>query len=122
MYLVIIFLTLISSLTVGFFGRFFGFYGSAMLATSCLILAFLVSVFIFYEVAFVGCFSYVKLIPWMSSETLNADWGFMFDSLTAAMRCVVTFISCFVHLCSTEHMSHDPHLPCLLYTSDAADE
>jgi len=111
MYLVIIFLTLISSLTVGFFGRFFGFYGSAMLATSCLILAFLVSVFIFYEVAFVGCFSYIKLIPWMSSETLNVDWGFMFDSLTAVMCCVVTFISCLVHLYSTEYMSHDPHLP-----------
>lgn len=111
MYLTIVFLTLISSLTVGFFGRFFGFYGSAMIATSCLILAFFVSVFIFYEVAFVGCFSYVKLISWMSSETLNVDWGFMFDSLTAVMCCVVTFISCLVHLYSTEYMSHDPHLP-----------
>jgi len=111
MYLTIIFLTLISALTVGFFGRFFGFYGSAMIATSCLIVAFFVSLFIFYEVALVGCASYVKLVPWISSETLNFDWGFMFDSLTAVMCCVVTFISCLVHLYSTEYMSHDPHLP-----------
>ena len=111
MYSIIVFLTLISSLTVGFFGRFLGFYGSALLATSCLILAFFVSVFIFYEVAFLGCFSYIKLVSWMSSETLNVDWGFMFDSLTAVMCCVVTFISCLVHLYSTEYMSHDPHLP-----------
>ena len=27
------------------------------------------------------------------------------------MCCVVTFISCLVNLYSTEHMSHDPHLP-----------
>jgi NADH:ubiquinone oxidoreductase subunit 5 (subunit L)/multisubunit Na+/H+ antiporter MnhA subunit len=35
----------------------------------------------------------------------------MFDSLTAVMCAVVTFISCLVHLYSTEYMSHDPHLP-----------
>jgi proton-translocating NADH-quinone oxidoreductase chain L len=110
-YLTLIFLTLISSLTVGFLGRFFGFYGAAVLSTSCLILAFLVSMFIFYEVAFLGCFSYINLVSWISSDILNVDWGFMFDSLTAVMCCVVTFISCLVHLYSTEYMSHDPHLP-----------
>jgi proton-translocating NADH-quinone oxidoreductase chain L len=111
MYLTIIFLTLISSLTVGFFGRWLGFNGSAILATSCVILAFFVSTFIFYEVAIIGCNSYIKLASWISSETLNVDWGFMFDSLTAVMCIVVTFISCLVHLYSTEYMSHDPHLP-----------
>ena len=111
MYLTIIFLTLISSLIVGLSGRFFGFHGSAILSTSCLILAFIVSTFIFYEVAFIGCFSYINFTSWISSETLNIDWGFMFDSLTAIMCCVVTFISCLVHLYSTEYMSHDPHLP-----------
>ena len=111
MYLVIIFLTFISSLTVGFFGRFFGFYGSGMLATSCLVAAFLISIFIFYEVALIGCCSYIKLVSWINSEILNVDWGFMFDSITAVMCCVVTFISCLVHLYSIEYMSHDPHLP-----------
>jgi NADH:ubiquinone oxidoreductase subunit 5 (subunit L)/multisubunit Na+/H+ antiporter MnhA subunit len=103
MYLTIVFLTLISSLTVGFFGRFFGFYGAALLSSSCLIITFFVSMFIFYEVAFLGCFSYIKLISWVSSEALNVDWGFMFDSLTAVMCCVVTFISCLVHFYSTEY-------------------
>ena len=111
MYLTLVFLTFVSSMTVGFFGRFFGFYGAGLLATSCLILAFFISIFIFYEVALVGCFSYIKLVSWMSSETLNVDWGFMFDSISAVMCCVVTFISCLVHLYSTEYMSHDPHLP-----------
>jgi len=110
-YLVLVFLTFISSFTVGFFGRIFGFYGSAMLSTSCLVLAFFISTIIFYEVGFIGCFSFIKLVPWMNSETLNIDWGFMFDSLTAVMCCVVTFISCLVHLYSTEYMGHDPHLP-----------
>ena len=83
LYLSIVFLTLISSLSVGFFGRFLGFYGAAIFSTSCLVLAFLVSLFIFYEVAFVGCFSYINCNLWISSEVLNVDWGFMFDSFTS---------------------------------------
>lgn len=35
----------------------------------------------------------------------------MFDSLTASMCVVVTFISFLVHFYSIEYMSHDPHLP-----------
>ena len=111
MYLSIIFFTLISSFSVGFFGRFLGFQGAAILSTSCLVLAFLVSLLIFYEVALIGCFSYINCSSWISSGVLNVDWGFMFDSITSVMCCVVTFISCLVHLYSTEYMSHDPHLP-----------
>ncbi len=111
MYLMVVFLSFISFLTVGFFGRFLGFYGSSILSTSCLVISFLLSVFCFYEVSLMGCASYIKVAPWVSSEVLNVDWGFMFDSLTVVMCCVVTFISCLVHLYSTEYMSHDPHLP-----------
>jgi proton-translocating NADH-quinone oxidoreductase chain L len=111
MYLLIVFLSLIGSCFAGLFGRHLGFYGSAMLTTSCLFMSFLISLFVFYEVALVGCFVYVKLTTWISSEVLHVDWGFMFDSLTALMCCVVTFISFLVHLYSTEYMSHDPHLP-----------
>jgi len=49
-------------------------------------------------------------MPWMNSELLNVDWGFLFDSLTVTMCCIVTFVSSLVHLYSTEYMSHDPHL------------
>lgn len=111
MYLLIVFLSLIGSCIAGLFGRHLGFYGSAMLTTSCLFISFLISLFVFYEVALIGCFVYVKLTTWISSEVLHVDWGFMFDSLTALMCCVVTFISFLVHLYSTEYMSHDPHLP-----------
>lgn len=111
MYLLIVFLSLTGSCIAGLFGRHLGFYGSAMLTTSCLFVSFLISLFVFYEVALVGCFVYIKLTTWISSEVLHVDWGFMFDSLTALMCCVVTFISFLVHLYSTEYMSHDPHLP-----------
>lgn len=111
MYLLIVFLPFISAFSAGLFGRYFGFFGSAILTTSCLFVAFIISLFLFYEVALAGCFSYVKLTSWMVSESLNVDWGFLFDSLTVCMCLIVTFISFLVHLYSTEYMSHDPHLP-----------
>ena len=110
MYLLIVFLPLIGSISAGLFGRKIGPYGSSILTTTCLILTFFCSFFAFYEVALLGCPVYIKLIPWIDSEVLNIDWGFMFDSLTVVMCCVVTFVSSLVHLYSTEYMSHDPHL------------
>ncbi len=110
MYLLIIFLPLVSSLTAGLFGRKLGHHGSCFIAISCLVSCFLTSCFAFYEVGLVGCCVYFKLTGWIDSEVLNIDWGFMFDSLTVTMCCVVTFVSTLVHLYSTEYMSHDPHL------------
>jgi len=110
MYLIILLLPFLGSISAGLFGRKLGSNGSAILTTTCLILTFLCSFFAFYEVALLGCCVYIKLITWIDSEVLNVDWGFMFDSLTAVMCVVVTFVSSLVHLYSTEYMSHDPHL------------
>jgi NADH-ubiquinone oxidoreductase chain 5 len=111
MYLLLIFLSVIGSCLAGLFGRYLGSLGSAFVTTSCLFISFLISLFVFYEVSLVGCFVYIKLGTWISSEVMHVDWGFMFDSLTATMCVVVTFISFLVHLYSIEYMSHDPHLP-----------
>lgn len=111
MYLIIIFLPLISSLTSGLFGRFLGPKGASLITVSCLFFTCLISFFSFYEVGLCKSSVYINFLPWIDSELLNVDWGFMFDSLTVTMCCVVTFVSFLVHLYSTEYMSHDPHLP-----------
>ena len=111
MYLLLVFLSIIGSCLSGLFGRYLGSSGSALITTSSLFISFLISLLAFYEVALVGCPVYIKLTTWMSSEVLNVDWGFMFDSLTVTMCVIVTFISFLVHLYSIEYMSHDPHLP-----------
>lgn len=110
MYLLLIFLPFISSISAGLFGLFLGSKGSAVLTVSCIFVSFIISVLVFYEVALMNCSTYIKLTTWISSEVFNVNWGFMFDSLTASMCILVTFISFLVHLYSTEYMSHDPHL------------
>ena len=111
MYLNIVFLPLFGSALSGLFGRYLGPWGSGIITTSCIVTSLFISFFAFYEVGFLASPCYIKFLPWFNLEFFNADWGFMFDSLTVIMLIVVTFISSLVHLYSTEYMSHDPHLP-----------
>lgn len=111
MYLTLVFLPLFGSIAAGFFGSFLGSFGSGILTILCLGLTFLLSCFAFYEIGLAGSPCYIKLMCWFDSELFSFDWGFQFDSLTAIMLIVVSFISFLVHLYSTEYMSHDPHLP-----------
>ena len=111
MYLLIIMLPFFGSFVAGVFGRHLASSGCTFLTVFCLFLSFLCSFLGFYEVALLECFSYVNLISWIDSELLNVDWGFLFDTLTLMMCCVVTFISTLVHVYSIEYMLTDPHLP-----------
>ena len=110
MYLILIFLPLIGSLVAGLFGRTLGPKGSSIVTVTCLFITLLTSFFSFYEVALNGSPVYIKFLTWINSEMLNVDWGFLFDSLTVVMCCVVNFVSFLVHLYSTEYMANDPHL------------
>ena len=106
MLILIVFLPLFGFLSGSLFGRFLGF-GSCVITTSSIILSFLLSIVLFYDVAKVG--------TWIASDSININWCFLFDSLTCVMLLVVTFISSLVHLYSSEYMEHDPHLPKFMY-------
>nr|QWK44660.1 NADH dehydrogenase subunit 5 [Lessonia spicata] len=111
MYLNIVFLPLLGSLVVGFFGRFLGGRGSGLVTISCIGFSFFLSGLAFYEVGLNGSSTYLYLMPWLDSDSFHVDWAFCFDSLTVVMLVVVTFISTLVHVYSTEYMGGDPHLP-----------
>ena len=111
MYLLIVFLPLIGAFIAGFFGRFLGKQGSILITTSLVSLSALFSFFAFYEVVICHSVCSFKLFTWMESNSLIVSWGFLFDSLTATMLVVVTFVSSLVHLYSASYMAEDPHLP-----------
>ena len=111
MYLLILVFPLLGSLITGFGGRWLGYYGASILSTTCVVIAMLLSIMAFYEVGLSGTVCYVSLASWISSETLNLKWGFLFDSLTVTMLVVITSISSLVHIYSISYMEHDPHFP-----------
>nr|AEN56118.1 NADH dehydrogenase subunit 5 [Cucumis melo subsp. melo] len=111
MYLLIVFLPLLGSGVAGFFGRFLGSEGTAIITTTCVSFSSLFSFLAFYEVALGASACYLRISPWISSEMFDASWGFLFDSPTVVMLIVVTSISSLVHLYSISYMEEDPHSP-----------
>lgn len=111
MYLLLILLPLLGSVSAGLFGRFLGSKGSVVITVTFLLSTFLLSVLAFYEVALSGSNCSVKVIDWFSCEMFDTDWGFYFDSLTVVMLIVITSVSTLVHIYSFSYMSSDPHLP-----------
>ncbi len=111
MYLSIIFLPLLGAFTAGFFGRYIGKHGAIIVTTASVFLSSIFSFIVFYEVVLCHSVCTFKLFTWMESNSLLVSWGFLFDSLTATMLIVVTFISSLVHLYSSSYMEEDPHVP-----------
>lgn len=110
MYFLLVILPLFGALTCLIFGRFLGKQGASILTTFLIFFAFLISLFIFYEVAFLNSPCFFNAYIWMDSELFTPHWGFFFDTLTSVMLIVITSISTLVHLYSTSYMSEDPHI------------
>jgi NADH-ubiquinone oxidoreductase chain 5 len=109
MYLFIILLPFLGSCTAGLLGRHLGFYGSSLMTTICIFLSCIFSLIGFYDIGLLNSSVYLKLKNWLECEALNVAWGFLFDSLSITLCCVITFVSTLVHFYSIEYMSQDPH-------------
>lgn len=95
--------------------RFIGHRGSTILAIICMLIAFLSSVVVYYEVVFMGCAVSVDVFgTWFSAGTFTANWSFNFDVLTANMLFTVTGVSLAVHMYACDYMRNDPHLSLFL--------
>lgn len=110
MYLLIIFLPLIGSLTAGLFGNKISPYGATRITSFCIFLTCIFSYICFLDVALSHSPVYLELVPWMNSGIFDISWGFMFDTLTVLMLVVVTTVSTIVHCYSIGYMESDPHI------------
>ena len=91
--------------------RFIGHRGSAIMSVLLLGLAFISSLFIWYEVNLGSCEVYISLFgTWFSVGSFNVDWSVYIDLYTAHMLLTVTSVSCAVHCYALVYMRADPHL------------
>ena len=110
MYLAIIILPLLASISSGFFGRKIGVSGAQLISTSCIMITTLLAAITFFEVGLNNTPVSLLIFKWIDSESLNVFWAFNFDSLTVSMLIPVLVVSSLVHLYSIGYMSHDPWL------------
>jgi Proton-conducting membrane transporter/NADH-Ubiquinone oxidoreductase (complex I), chain 5 N-terminus/LAGLIDADG endonuclease len=109
MYLTLILLPLLGSLSSGFLGRKIGVSGSHWISCSSILLTTMLAIIAFFEVGINNIPVTIKLFRWIDSESLNILWAFNFDSLTVSMLIPVLVVSSLVHIYSIGYMSHDPH-------------
>nr|YP_007475362.1 NADH dehydrogenase subunit 5 [Microbotryum lychnidis-dioicae]AGE14577.1 NADH dehydrogenase subunit 5 [Microbotryum lychnidis-dioicae] len=109
MYLSILALPLLGSISSGLFGRKLGVTGAQIITCVCMLTSSFLSMVAFYEVALCGSPVSVYLSSWIDSGLMSVDWAFTFDSLTVSMLLPVLFVSSMVHIYSVSYMSTDPH-------------
>ena len=109
MFILIIIFPLLSFFCGFFFGGYVGL-GACFIGVLSVLSSLILSIYLFVNVISEGVVFKIVLNPWIVTDSLNINWCFCFDSLTAVMLIVVTFISTLVHLYSTEYMKEDPHL------------
>lgn len=114
MFLLVVWLPLVSAIIIGLFGRFLGDKGSVFLSCLNMFFTVLMSWFLFYEVIFCDSIVFIKLHHWIYFADLTISWGCFFDGLTVSMVFIVTLVSFIVHLYSSDYMSHDPYLACFM--------
>ena len=72
--------------------------------------AFLVTCLGFYRILHQPeeVYFYQKLFTWLSAGRFQADFGLLFDHLSAMMCLAVTLVGLLIHIYATGYMSHDP--------------
>ena len=104
----IVFLPLLGSLVVGFFGKKLNLMLSHLLSCLMIIIPFFLSLY-FLKLTLSGSYHIVvPLFEWLSSGDLITEWSLRLDLLTSVMLVVVTSVSSLVHIYSIGYMSHDP--------------
>ena len=106
-----VFLPLLGAAIAGSFGRWIGDKGAQIVTCGTVVLATLVSWYLFIVVALGGEARTVILFEWISSGDLSLSWALKVDTLTAVMLSVVTTVSAVVHIYSIGYMHHDKSVP-----------
>ncbi len=111
MYHLIVFGPLVGFLLAGLLGKQLGKIGSQAVTTGLLVISAIASMFAFYDVVVNGNVQTITVMEWVRSGSLDFNWAFKIDTLTAVMLVVVNFVSALVHIYSIGYMSHDKHNP-----------
>jgi proton-translocating NADH-quinone oxidoreductase chain L len=109
MYLLPIFFSFLNVFVVFFCGRYSNNYYMSFFASILILCSFFISIFIFYEVTLCHSPTYIYCGNWITTNLLEIQWTFAFDSLTSIMLIVILSISTCAHFYSIEYMLYDPH-------------
>ncbi|MCC7186974.1 MAG: NADH-quinone oxidoreductase subunit L, partial [Acidobacteria bacterium] len=106
-YLLAAFAPLAGALLAGLFGRAIGRTGAHTVTIAGVAIAFFASMWTLADVLQGNTFN-GTVYSWATIGGVKIEVGFLVDTLTAAMMCVVTSVSLMVHIYTIGYMADDP--------------
>ena len=104
LYLLIALAPLAGAVLAGLFGKQLGRLPSAWITILGVLISFIGSVVVFMDVQAGNTFN-DTIYTWATLAGLKIEVGFLIDSLTVMMMCVVTFVSLMVHIYTMGYMA-----------------
>ena len=112
LYAVAVFAPLLGALTAGLFGPYIGDKASQAVTILLMVLASVCGTLSFLPfLDGEGLPGTVSLGTWMQVEGFHVEWALRYDTLSAVMVAMVTFIATLIHIYSVGYMSHDATIP-----------
>ena len=105
-YLLVPFAPLVGAIIAGFFGRTIGRTASHVVTIAGVLISLLTSLTILRDVM-AGEYFNGTLYSWALVDGVKFEVGFLIDTLTATMMCVVTSVSLMVHIYTIGYMKDD---------------
>ncbi len=107
--MLIAFAPLVAATLAGLFGRQIGRMGAHTVTIAAVTLSCVLSIKVLLQFINGEATPFNEnLYTWLVTGNLSLHVGFLVDSLTAIMMCVVTFVSLMVHIYTIGYMSDDP--------------
>ncbi|PSB91857.1 NADH-quinone oxidoreductase subunit L [Candidatus Pandoraea novymonadis] len=98
---------LAGAVLAGFFGKKFGRAGAHTVTILGVLIAFILSGVTFFQVLNGASFN-ATIYEWIRIGELKMEIGFLVDSLSVTMMCIVTFVSLMIHIYTIGYMKDDP--------------
>ena len=101
---------LLGAIVALLFGRQIGDRAAQAVTILCMILAAICGVSAFVQLVYGGGTpGVVHLATWVSSGDFTVSWALRYDTLSAVMVAMVTFVATLIHIYSVGYMGHEPH-------------
>lgn len=111
MYILILFLPLLSFIICISFGRKIGENGSRQLSCSLILISLVLVLIIFGNIVVDNNTQYINIMDWFSSGLSLSTFSLKYDTISSVMLILVLGVSFLVHVFSVNYMRSDPHIP-----------
>ncbi len=116
-YGIAVFAPLVGALVAGLLGPAIGDRASQAVSILCMVLAAFCGALAFFPLATEATHpGVVSLGTWIDVGRFHVSWALRYDTLSAVMVAMVTFVSTLIHIYSISYMGHDPYRKCRFFS------